>query len=89
MTNEQINLNEQDIMLGILNDTKKHTTINACIILAKWYIYKNKLNESQIFLYKFLCDLKYYIMIERTIAIKNQKMTQYNQKWQQIEHHIT
>jgi hypothetical protein len=89
MVNEQINLSEQDILFGILKDTKKHATINACIILAKWHIYKNKLNESQIFLYKFLCDLKYYIIIERTIAIKNQRITQYNQIWKEIEDNIT
>jgi hypothetical protein len=84
-TNDKIKLSEKDVMVGVLDEKGRYDTLNACIILAKWHIYKNKLNESAIFLYKFLCDLKYYLIIEKTIAIRNQRTTQYNQRWENIE----
>jgi hypothetical protein len=82
-------LSEKDVIIGILDNTVRHETLNACIIIAKWHIYKNKLKESSTFFYKFLCDMKYYLEIEKTIAIKNQKLTKYHQKWQQVENYIT
>jgi hypothetical protein len=89
MKEEHIKLCEKDVIIGVLTKEGNYESLNACIILAKWHIYKNKIKESSIFFYKFLCDLKYYIVIEKIIAIKNQKITQYNQKWQQIENYIT
>ena len=66
-----------------------NATLNARIILAKWHIYKCKLNGVAIFLYKFIIDLKYYIEIEKSIALKLEKLTQYNKTWLQIEEEIT
>jgi exonuclease III len=89
MTGGQKVLSKKVILVGILDKDGNHDTLNACLILAKWHIYKNKIKESSIFFYKFLCDLKYYIQIEKTIAIKNGKIIQYNYNWQQIENYIT
>jgi hypothetical protein len=87
--NEEINFTVKDVLIGILNNNIKYETINACILIAKWHIFKDKLNNSNTFFYKYLCELKYYINIEKTIAIKNNKYHKYNEKWQKIEEYLT
>jgi hypothetical protein len=87
MTNEQIIIDKQTCLYGTL-DTKNNL-LNACIILAKWHIYKTKLNLSQTFFYKYLCDLKYFLIIEKTIALRNNKLSSYQKIWQTLEDHIT
>jgi hypothetical protein len=89
VTEEEINLNSTQIKIGVLGDYQKNETLNACILMAKWHIYKNKLNESAIFFYRFLCDLKYYLIIEKNIYLKQGKLQTYTNKWQIIEDYIT
>jgi hypothetical protein len=89
MTNQSINLDTKTIIVGITNNISKNQLINACILLAKWHIYKNKLNQSQIFFYKFLCDLKYYLIIEKSIAVRNNNITTYQTLWHKLEGHLT
>jgi hypothetical protein len=60
VTNEEINITEKEVIIGLIHNYKKNETINACIILAKWHIYKNKLADTSIFFYKYLCELKYF-----------------------------
>jgi hypothetical protein len=81
--------NEKAIMIGILENTDKYQNLNACILLAKWYIYKTKLGQKDIFFYRFICDVKYYLVIEKTIALNQEKLKQYNIMWQTIEEQIT
>jgi hypothetical protein len=88
-TGEKINLNKQQILLGVLGKKEKNKLLNACILLAKWHIYKNKLNQSEIFLYKFLCDLRYYLTIEKTISLRNNKLSKYTEIWQKLEDSLT
>jgi hypothetical protein len=87
--NEDIKFTIEDILVGILINNTKYNTINACILLAKWHIYKSKLNETDAFFYKFLCELKYYLHIERIIAVKNNKLEEHNLKWHMVEDHLT
>jgi hypothetical protein len=82
-------INVKNIMLGILGNNPKNEVLNACILLAKWHIYKNKLNESQIFFYKFLCDLKLFLIIEKTIALRSNTYQKYVEKWQHFEDILT
>ena len=88
-TNQQVTLSERDVLIGILDESNKNYALNACIILAKWYIYKCKLNDKQIFIYSFLCDLKHFLNIEKIIALKQGKLIQYNTLWEKIEEHLT
>jgi hypothetical protein len=88
-TNDTINLNKQQILVGVLGNKERNKLLNACILLAKWHIYKNKLNQSEIFLYKFLCDLKYYLVIEKTIFLRNNKLNKYTDTWQKLEDYLT
>ena len=86
---EDTNFTATDILVGILTKDTKYVVINACLLLAKWRIYKDKLNSSDTFFYKFLCELKYYINIEKSIALKNNKIIKYNNIWQKVEEQIT
>jgi hypothetical protein len=86
---EHITLNKQYILAGILGSKTKNRLLNACIILAKWHIYKTKLNLSTVSFYKFLCELKYYLVVEKTIALRNENITRYTDTWQIIEDQLT
>jgi hypothetical protein len=91
MSNNKITITFENIIVGFIHTQENINmeTLNACMLLAKWHIYKQKLNESEIFFYKFLCELKYFVKTEKTIAIKNNKATEYINMWQQVEHYIT
>jgi hypothetical protein len=88
-TDENIQLNKLNILTGVLGNKQKNRLLNACILLAKWHIYKNKLNQSEIFFYKFLCDLKYYLKIEKTIFLRIDKFNRYVDTWQKLEDSLT
>jgi hypothetical protein len=89
MTDQTLTLTLADIIVGFLDNIEHLNTLNACIILAKWHIYKQKLDQKEIFFYKFLCELKYYIKTERTIAIRSNKAIEYLNTWQIVEAYIT
>jgi hypothetical protein len=76
-------------MLGKLGNQKSLETLNACLLLAKWYIYKCKLSDEKLFFYKFLCDMKFYIIIEKTINIEQGKLDSYNKIWKNIDDNLT
>jgi hypothetical protein len=88
-TKIDININKQTILIGILGKSLKYNQTNACILLAKWHIYKTKLNQTEVCFYKFLCELKYFLVIEKTIALRNNKLTNYNDTWKELEDHLT
>jgi hypothetical protein len=60
MTHKPITITLDNIIVGVLNKQAGIDTLNACILLAKWHICKNKLNQKETFFYQFLCELKYY-----------------------------
>jgi hypothetical protein len=76
-------------MVGFSGQTAEAKAINASILMAKWHIYKCKLNEESIFFYKFLCELKYNLVIEKSIALREGRLNLYNEMWQLIEDHLT
>ena len=89
MLEEEINFTVNNVLVGILEKSMKYETLNAILLMAKWHLYKNKLNQSDTFFYRFLCELKYNINLEKSIALKNNKLTEYNNKWQKVENHLT
>jgi hypothetical protein len=89
ITHENIELRYDKVLAGFLEAPLKNQALNACIIMVKWYIYKSKLNESQLFFYQFLCDLRYFINIEKIIAIRSNKLQKYTTTWQTIEDNLT
>jgi hypothetical protein len=86
MTNETITIDLPTAMMGIKH--MKKDDLNACLLLARWYIHTDKLNLQQPFLYKYLCSLKYKIMIEKTICLRNNNLTGFNKLWGEIETYL-
>ena len=86
---ENIVLAYDKVLVGFLKAPLNNQALNVCVIMAKWYIYKSKLNETQPFFYQFLCDLKYFLNIEKIIAIRSNKMQHYIQTWQNIDDNLT
>ena len=83
MKNDTINIDLSTAMMGIKH--LKKDSLNACLLLARWYLHTDKLNLQQPFLYRFLCSLKYKIMIEKTICLRNNNLTSFNNLWREIE----
>jgi hypothetical protein len=82
-------LDKASALTGFIGNHKNIDTLNACLLLAKWHVYKNKLNDTEIFFYNYLCDLKFYLNTEKTILIRNNKTDKYKTKWQFVEDYIT
>jgi hypothetical protein len=89
MTNSVIYLDKRSALTGFIGPQEIFNTLNACLLLAKWHVYKRKLDESEVFFHNYLCDLKYNLDTEKTIALRNDKITRYTQVWQIVEDYIT
>ena len=89
MTDEMIIIDKKTVILGDIAKKNSNTRLNACILLAKWFIYVEKLNNNKIFFYKFLCHLKYKIRIEKITFTRTDKIHKYLELWGQIEDFIT
>jgi hypothetical protein len=88
MENEQITITKEYAMIGITNSELNYDKLNACLQLARWYIYTEKLKLQQTCLYKFLCRLKYKIKQERIICESNNQMNIFERMWHKIEEYI-
>jgi hypothetical protein len=89
MTGQNIQLDIRIIMVGFTGQSSEAKAINACLLMAKWHLYKCKLNEDSIFFYKFLCELKYSLIIEKAIALREDRIEKYNEMWKDIEDYLT
>jgi hypothetical protein len=89
MSNDNVKITLQQVIVGVTDKYDKKLTLNSCILLPKWFVYKCKLSQSQPFFYKFLCDIKYNLIIEKIIAQKYNTYIKYNQKWKMIEDSLT
>jgi hypothetical protein len=89
MSGELTFLDKASALTGFIGKHKNIDTLNACLLLAKRHVYKKKLNDSEIFFYNFLRDLKYNLNTEKMIALRNDRLHQYTNKWQFVEDHIT
>jgi hypothetical protein len=89
MTNSVIFLDKRSVLTGFIGPQEIFNTLNACLLLAKWHVYKRRLDESEVFFHIFLYDLKYNLDMEKTIALRNDKITRYTQRWQIVEDYIT
>jgi hypothetical protein len=69
---------ERDVIIGYFGPTQNHSSLNASILLAKWHIYKNKLDKKKIYFKRYLHDLKYYLIIEKSRAVRQERLKQYN-----------
>jgi hypothetical protein len=89
MTNSVIYLDKRSALTGFVGPQDIFQTLNACLLLAKWHVYKRNLDESEVFFHNYLCELKYNLDSEKTIAIRNNKLQRYINRWQIVEDYIT
>jgi hypothetical protein len=86
-TQEHINtISKKYTILGLPNATD---TLNACVLFAKWFIYREKINQRNTHFYKFQCELKYRLAAEKIIAINNNQLEKYNTIWRKLEQNLT
>jgi hypothetical protein len=78
-------IEEGDVILGYDLTNKKETTFNCCILVAKKMIYESKnYKNKQPDIYKYHLDLKDIVEIDRQVSIKNNKLDQFKDFWQNI-----
>ena len=75
-TQDHIAITKQDTILGLLNATD---TLNACVLFAKWFVYREKINQRNTYFFK------YRLAAEKIIAINNNKLENYNTIWSDLE----
>ena len=87
MKNDDIKITNEIALVGDLNGDK-NDTLNACVQIARWYIYTAKLNQDVPALYNFLCHLRYKIKIEKLIFLRNGKSALFEHLWGEIENYM-
>jgi hypothetical protein len=88
MEDETLVIDKLMALMGVKCKSNKMDKLNACLQMARWYIYSEKLNSQEPFLYKFLCIMKHNILIEKTIFLRNDLINKYNRVWGEIEEYI-
>ena len=72
--------NEQVVVFGVKIDGNESITFNYCLIVAKYFIYINRLQESQTFdFYRYQCVLKCRLEEEYTYYKENGKLDSFYQ----------
>ena len=77
-------LTKKHVIFGIYYDLKYFKAINYVILLAKMYIYKQKLNNSILSFDNFVLYLKYNLKVEQFICEKNGDKTKFEKTWTKI-----
>jgi exonuclease III len=85
ITHEHINVTKKEAIVGFLDAPD---SLNACILFAKWFIYREKINNRNTFFFKFQYELKYRLAAEKIIAINNNKLEKYTTIWRAFEIHL-
>jgi hypothetical protein len=88
MEKTNIEINGLIAVMGVRSKSDKFNKLNACIQMARWHIYVEKLNLHEPSLYKFLITLKYKIKIEKIISVRNNNLSNFEKLWGAIEEHI-
>ena len=76
---------EECIMFGYPGEEDLIIVLNYCVLLAKYFIYVNKLNgKNKIDLYDYLVLLKRKIFLEKTICTQQNQLNHFN-KWEFLD----
>jgi hypothetical protein len=81
-------LDKRAAIIGTAGKNITSDKLNAILQLARWYIYIEKLNLQSPFLYKFLIHLKYKLKTEKFIYLRNNKITKYENLWEDVENYL-
>ena len=74
-------LNPADVLLGIPTHLEQSIPLNACILVAKKYIYEHRINNRKYDLYKFLVRLKTYLEFENYICLDDNSSKKFHCTW--------
>ena len=80
VTDANIRFNSQEIILGI--DNEEFIAYNAIFVIVKQFIYACRCNNIIPLFHSLLEKIKYYIRVEKYLAIKNNKLDHHTRKWQ-------
>ena len=89
ISQSRVEIDTRVIMFGEVGRSKLSEEFNVCLIVAKWHVYKEKLAGNRPFFYKFLCQLKHHLVVERCIATRNNSLQKFERKWEAILDEIT
>lgn len=74
---DQCNLSARTIIFGLKGDN----TFNVVLLLAKFHIYKARVQNTKPNIYVFLIELNKYVQIQKYIAVCNMKQIPFDKKW--------
>ena len=77
INNSPMTLDKRFIIFGVLTNPLD-VAMNFCILYAKWYIHLQKIAKRDVSFKAYLKKLKAALTTEREIAVKKQKLTQFN-----------
>ena len=80
-TEDKLSLSTENIIFGKLDRDHHTSALNFCLLLAKWYIGKQKYLKQEIFFYTFQVDLKRRLSIEEFICKKNNDFVSFEAKF--------
>lgn len=80
--NYLLNVDKQRAILGIMNVNEYNKPINYILILTRYYIYKCRINDKQLNLLAWIHEVKFFIQIEKMIAIKTDRYHKFIKYWE-------
>ena len=86
---ERLNFNNELILFGTSKQISTDKPMDFIILFAKFYIYKCKLESTRPTLDNFMRQLQYRYTIEKILAFKNNKETEFQRSWQIYNEFIT
>ena len=82
LKNERVDFSLIDVLFGKFDIVEDFIVINHILLLAKFYIYRSKLNNTNPSLEVFKAKLKATLNTEFVIAKRNGKLAQHYKKWE-------
>ena len=76
------NIDTLRAIFGIPHTSKINIPVNYLLIVTRHYIYSCKLSNKKLSITGWQNYVKQYIQVEKMIAIKNDKVRQFNNYWE-------
>ena len=74
-------LTKKEIIYGLLNDWSSWSTLNHLIIIGKYFLCINSLDDKRYLFADFITLVQEKIEIEKYIAVMRNKRTAFDKKW--------
>ena len=74
----------ENVLFGVLNAIEDFLILNHLLLLAKFYIYRCKLDILHPSLNVFIAKIRANFQIEQNIASKNNKLDKHYKKWNKV-----